>query len=1048
MDPQRARIQEDLRGLLSGDVQCDELLLQLYSSDASIYQVKPLAVICPRNAKDVVTCVQYAAENQLPIFGRGAGTGLAGESLGEGLVLDFSRYMTRILETSEETVRVQPGVIHAQLNRHLALRGRQFGPDPAMSQVTTMGSVVAIDGSGSHWLRYGSARRHVERLQMVLSDGTLMDVGRHEQARADDPLLRRRDLLLDLAQLCYRAADVIEQHQPHSRVNRCGYHLPGVLCDNQIDLPQLLTGSEGTLALFTEITVATQPLPGQRGVCLLLFESIDTAARAVLEILPFKPSACDILDRRHLSLARENDVRFDLLIPPETEALLLVEVEGDNIAEVRAHLAEIIARVQTELRLALGSRQVLDAEEVDLYWQLARKVVPTLYRLKGAARAIPFVEDMAVPPEMLPDFFSRMLGVLRRHQVTASLFGHAGHGQLHLRPFLDLADPADLERMRRLADELYAEVIDVGGTISGEHGDGLSRTSYLARQYGPLYDVFREVKRIFDPAGLLNPGKKISDDPNLLTKHLRTTGWEAISTNLRSGEESGAASVEGSSDLGDTPLSDRARTNGRGSLQSVEEAALGQNDTDAAPDASRGQRRLPTRQATSREMLGIVELQLNWTRQELTDAAVLCNGCGACRSQLPEVRMCPIFRLAPREEASPRAKANLLRGILSGTLPPNTVTREDFKQVADLCVNCHQCRLECPAHVNIPHLMTEAKAAYVAVNGLRPSDWLMARLDRLSALGCRVSWLANWAVSNRQSRWLLEKVLGIAQGRKLPQFAGQTFLRRSARRRLTRPGGRGGMRVALFLDVFANYHDTKLAEALVDVLEHNGVSVYVPPGQVPSGMTMISMGVIDRARKLAQRNVRVLAEAIRQGYHVVTTEPAAASCLVHEYPAIIEDDDARLVAENTSEACTYMWRLHQAGRLLLDMKPIGGTIAYHLPCHLRSLDVGSPGENLLRLIPGLTVTRVEKGCSGMAGTYGLKREHYRASLRAGFDLISSLRNPKFQAGTTECTSCKMQMEQGTTKPTIHPIKLLAQAYGLSGTTESLLSVRGRDLVIT
>jgi len=1002
MDPQRARIQEDLRGVLAGDVECDELLLQLYATDASIYQIQPLAVVCPRNTGDVVTCVQYAAENSLPIIARGAGTGLAGESLGEGLVLDFSRYMTRVLETGEDTVRVQPGVIHAQLNRQLARRGRQFGPDPAMSQVTTMGSVVAIDGSGSHWLRYGSARRHVERLQVVLSDGTLMEVGRQEQARADDPLVRRRDLLLDLGQLCYRAADLIEQYQPHSRVNRSGYHLPGVLNDNQIDLPRLLTGSEGTLALFTEITVATQPLPGQRGVCLLLFESLDAAARAVLEILPLEPAACDILDRRHLSLARENDVRFDLLIPPETEAMLLVEVDGENMAEVRSSLAEIIARVHTELRLALGSRQALDAEEVELYWQLARKVVPTLYRLKGAARAIPFVEDMAVPPEMLPDFFGRMLAVLRRHQVTASLFGHAGHGQLHLRPFLDLADPEDLDRMQRLADELYSEVIDVGGTISGEHGDGLSRTSYLARQYGPLYDVFREVKRIFDPPGLLNPGKKISEDPQLLTKHLRTAGPGDANGQA---EESGAAVA--------------AESNNR------QESA-----------------------AAVKETLGTVELQLNWSRQELTEAAVLCNGCGACRSQLPEVRMCPIFRLAPREEASPRAKANLLRGVLSGALPPNTVTREDFKEVADLCVNCHQCRLECPAHVNIPQLMTEAKAAYVAVNGLRPSDRLLARLDKLSALGCRVSWLANWGVSNRQTRWLLEKMLGIAQGRKLPQFAGQTFLRRASRRRLTRPGGRGGMRVALFLDIFANYHDTRLAQALVDVLEHNGISVYVPPGQVQSGMAMISMGVIDRARRLAQRNVRALAEAIRQGYHVVTSEPAAASCLVHEYPAILDDDDAKLVAENTSEACTYMWRLHQAGRLLLDMKPINGTVAYHLPCHLRSLDVGSPGENLMRLIPGLTVTRVEKGCSGMAGTYGLKREHYRASLRAGFDLIATLRDPKFQAGTTECTSCKMQMEQGTTKPTIHPIKLLAQAYGLSGSSESLLTIRGRDLVIT
>ena len=410
--------------------------------------------------------------------------------------------------------------------------------------------------------------------------------------------------------------------------------------------------------------------------------------------------------------------------------------------------------------------------------------------------------------------------------------------------------------------------------------------------------------------------------------------------------------------------------------------------------------------------------------------------------------MCPIFRLAPREEASPRAKANLLRGVLTGRLDAEIVASEEFKSIADLCVNCHQCRLECPASVDIPKLMTEAKAAYVAINGLRPTDWLLTRLDRVGALGCRFHRLANWAIENRAARFLLEKTFNIAFGRKLPRFSKQTFMRRAARRRLTRADRGGGERVLYFVDVFANYHDTELAEATVDVLEHNGVSVYVHPEQLQSAMAMVTLGAVEEAKKFARHNVAILAESIRQGFHVVTAEPAAASCLIHEYPNLLDDDDARLVAENTSEVCTYLWKMHQAGRMRLDLKPLNTVLAYHQPCHVRSLEVGSPGENLLKLIPGIAVHRIEKGCSGMAGTYGLKRQNYRSSLRAGFDLIASIREPRFQAGTTECSCCRIQMEQGTTKPTIHPVKLLAMAYGLIPPSRNPLSARGRDLVVS
>ncbi len=782
-------------------------------------------------------------------------------------------------------------------------------------------------------------------------------------------------------------------------------------------MAKLLVGSEGTLALITEATVRTQPLPAARGVALLFFDRLEAAASAALQAPPMGAVACDLMDRRLLTIAREADLRYEQLIPAATEAMLLVEFHGEQPADVRGPLEALVSRVQRQSHLAFDARTTTDEEEVEFFWQLPRRVVPMLYRLRGSERPLPFVEDIAVPPAELPEFLRRMQDTFKRHAVTASLFAHAGHGQLHIRPFLDLANPAHQELVHRLAEELYEEVFAVGGTISGEHADGLSRTPYVRRQYGRLYDAFREVKRIFDPHNILNPGKVVGDDPALLQKHLRVVG---------------IASPEGRTALDATTVGRTSR-----SVQLSDENNLEQVKRPVPPKPG----------DESPSPLNLVPL-LEWSQSDIARLARTCNGCGHCRTQSPEMRMCPIFRHEPTEEASPRAKANLMRAVLSGRLPPESLAGDEMKQVVDLCVHCHQCRLECPANVDIPKLMAEAKGQYVATNGLSMGDRLLARIDQLAALGSLASPLANWSVSNRQARWLIERMLGVAQGRKLPLFAKRSFLRMAQRRRLTRPDRRPGQKVLFFVDIYANWFDVQLAEAFIEVLQHNGVRVYVHPNQHPSGMHLVAMGVLDRARRLASRNVQLLSEAVRQGYTIVTTEPSAALCLKHEYPSLLDTDDARLVAENVREASTYLWRLHQTGKLELDLQPINATVGYHLPCHLRALEVGSPGENLLRLVPGLTVRRIEKGCSGMAGLYGLRQENYRASLRTGWGLISALRSTSVQAGTTECTACKMQMEQGTTKPTLHPIKLLALAYGRMPELADLLDARGEELVIT
>jgi Fe-S oxidoreductase len=702
------------------------------------------------------------------------------------------------------------------------------------------------------------------------------------------------------------------------------------------------------------------------------------------------------MDRRLLSIARESDPRFELLLPKEAEAMLLVERQGNDENEVRDQLQQLVGRLQRRKKLAFDSCTTFDEDERGLYWRLARRVIPTLYRLEGSKRPLPFVEDIAVPPDLLPDFLVRVQNIFKTHQVTASLFAHAGHGQLHIRPFLDLANTDDVRRMQELAAAVFEETLAVGGTISGEHGSGLSRTWFLKRQYGPLYDVFREVKRIFDPQNIFNPGKVVADAPQPPTKNLRT-----VTAQL--------------------PLAYLAH---HAEKEPSPPHTAEKNDTVPIP------------------------LQLVWKPEDVMYAARACNGCGRCRTQSPDERMCPIFRAAPAEEASPRAKANLMRAILSGKLEASNFETDELNRIAHLCVQCHQCRVECPASVDIPKLMAECKSQYVATNGLNSSDWYLSHLHRLSAWGCSFSRITNWAIQNRPMRWVFERLFGIAQGRKLPRLAARPFIQQAGRLRTPRRGRHNERKVLFFVDIYANWHDVDLANSLVNILEHNGVSVFVPADQVASGMNKVALGDVDGARRLAAINIPLLAEAVRQGYHIVASEPSAVLCLIHEYPSLLDDEEARLVAENTSEACTFLWRLHQEGLLELDFRPVHAALTYHQPCHLRALNVGTPGVNLLRLIPGLTVRPIERGCSGMAGTFGLKRENYRMSLRAGWPLISAMRDPSVQVGTTECSACRMQMEQGTSKPTIHPLKILALAYGLRPEFASLLNSSSEELVLS
>lgn len=372
-----------------------------------------------------------------------------------------------------------------------------------------------------------------------------------------------------------------------------------------------------------------------------------------------------------------------------------------------------------------------------------------------------------------------------------------------------------------------------------------------------------------------------------------------------------------------------------------------------------------------------------------------------------------------------------------------------MKRIADLCFNCKQCELECPANVNIPQMMIEAKAANVAEHGLDRAHWLLSRAHSFGAIGCALSWFVNWGLNNGTVRWLLERFVGIHRDRKLPLFARKPLLDSVPRELTEFPEGLSKDKpVVYFVDHFANYHDPELGRAFLAILAHNSVRVHVPEDQTVSGMAMISAGDLDAARKVAEQNVRELSELAREGVPIVCTEPAAALCLKYEYPRLLDHPDVQIVADQVVEATAFLAGLLAKEQLRTDFGPLKLTASYHTPCHLKALHQGSPILKLLERIPELEVFSVEKGCSGMAGAFGLTRENFETSLRIGHDLIEHMRTTDVTIGLTECSSCKLQMEQGSNSPTLHPIKLLALSYGLMPEIQTRLQRATKKLVVT
>ncbi len=523
MQKKPEQIGVDLAGQIKGDVHVDIFNRVAFSTDASIYQIFPQCVAAVRDEEDIQTVVRYARDNGLSVAARGAGSGVAGESLTNGIVIDVRRYMDRILETASDgsRVTVQPGVVLDDLNIHLAQYNKMIGPDPSSSNRAVVGGCLANNATGAHSLVYGHMDRFVERVRVVLADGTAAELVNSVKpmegdTRAESALARQ------CIQLLSSKEAIIEAAQPETDRNRSGYTIQSIVRDGSADLARLMAGSEGTLAIFTEITLRTVEIPRFKALIQLEFESFAALGRAVPLIVRCGPDACDLMDQTLMKMARQAYPRYRDVLPESCVAALLVEMTGDSWSQVRDKLGSVRMAVAD---LAVRSEDVFDLRRQQRLWKARKDAVPLLNREKGPAHPIPFIEDVSVDPARLDVYIESLERIGKKYNIPMAFYGHAGDGELHIRPYIDLSGDAGIAQMKAIAQEVFELAWSLGGSISGEHADGLIRAAFIRRQYGDeYYELLKGIKRIFDPEGILNPGKILNDDPDVMEKNLRIPG--------------------------------------------------------------------------------------------------------------------------------------------------------------------------------------------------------------------------------------------------------------------------------------------------------------------------------------------------------------------------------------------------------------------------------------------------------------------------------------------------------------------------------------------
>ena len=987
-----ADLQRDLEARLTGEVRFDAVSRALYSTDASVYRIAPLGVAIVRSREDMLAAIACARAHGVSITARGGGTSQAGQAIGSGLQLDTSRHFNRLLEVNvdERWARVEPGIVLDELNAKLAPHHLRFAPDISTASRATIGGMISNNSSGARSVRYGKTIDHVLDLHVALADESIA----HFQP------LQARDLNAACAAKthegeCYRTvrrlaarhADEIDRRYPKILRRVGGYNLDAFVRDARTDpvtagdgggdrgkgadydtdpfnLSRLIVGSEGTLGLIVEARLNLVPLPKAKAVLTIEYRDLLDALGDTPAILEHDPSAIEVMDHSILDHARENpalDAMRRAVMGDDCGALLCVELYDESDAALVPRLDRLEAAVHALGHASRTVRAETPADQARI-WKLRESSLGLSMAMKGDAKSISFVEDTAVAPERLRGFIERFLAIVRRHGTTAGVYAHASVGCLHVRPVVNLKTSDGVRQFEAIANEIADLVLEFGGALSGEHGDGLVRGPFMERMFGSeLYGAFRTIKRTFDPEGIFNPGKIVDAPP--LTANLRY----------------GPAYV--------TP------------------------DPPAAFDH------------TGHGGLG--------------RAVEMCSGVGACRKTLTGT-MCPSY-MATRDEAhSTRGRANALRQAMTGALGdggPRELGLGDrgVHDVLDLCLECRACKTECPTGVDMARFKSEFLYDYHRRYGTPLRARVLGKIHELSAVASRLAPALNPWLDNGLVRAMNELLFGIDRRRSLPAWAATT-LQKAWRARaddgsgLAAAGASRRMEVALFADTFTNYFDPDVGLAAADVLEAAGFGVRLGPDAC-CGRPLISQGLLDEARERAAFVVGQLHPIAATGTPIILLEPSCLSALIDDAPDLLRGE-AQRQAREVAAACAlfedYLERALEDGRAVLPMRAGPEQIVLHGHCHQKSLGLVAPARALLQRIPGATVTDLDSGCCGMAGSFGYAKEHFEISRQIGERvLLPAARSLGENAVLAAAgTSCRHQVHDFAQTEALHPAVIL------------------------
>lgn len=956
---------------LEGELHFDTVMRTLYATDASAYREMPMAVAIPKTTDDIRKLIAFARQHGHSLIPRTAGTSLAGQVVGNGIVVDVSRSFTRILELNkdEHWVRVEPGVIRDELNLFLKPHGLFFGPETSTANRAMIGGMVGNNSCGSNSVVYRSTREHLIEVNAILSDGTEATFKSvsldefHKKCEGDtleaSIYKTTRSLLGN-----YDNQSEIRKEFPKKSVERrnTGYAVdllvemaPFTAGGPDFNFCSLIAGSEGTLAFLTEIKLNVVPLPPREtGLLCVHFNSIDESLRANLIALKYNISASELVDHYILECTKNNieQLKNRFFVQGDPGAILVVEFTRNTRDEVirDAQLCE------AEMRAAgLGYHfPLLFGVDTKKIWTLRKAGLGLLGNLPGDEKAVPVIEDTAVDVNDLPAYISDFNDILKKHGLYSVHYAHAGSGEIHLRPIINLKTEDGNRLFRTIAEEIATLVKKYNGSLSGEHGDGRLRGEFIRQMVGEEnYRLLKEVKKAWDPEGIFNPNK-IVDTPPMNTMLRYTPGQK-------------------------TPA---------------------------------------------------FKTVFRYHNQDVLQHAEQCNGSGDCRkTQLSGGTMCPSYMATRNEKDTTRARANILREFLTHSDKLNRFDHKEIYEVMDLCLSCKGCKSECPSNVDVAKLKAEFLQHYYDANGVPFRSRLIAWFNATSAAGSVWPGLYNFFMTNATVSKLVKRMSGFAVDRSMPKLYKTTLRKWFSKRK---SAGKGGKKVYLFCDEFTNYNDTEIGIKAIQLLERLGYEVIIPE-HTESGRAWLSKGLLRNAKKIANKNISLLHALITSETPLIGIEPSAILTFRDEYIDLADDNNyekAKALAKNVLLIDEFIAREIEKGNISADsFTKEKKQIKLHGHCQQKALSSVDPSSKLLSLPENYTVEIIASGCCGMAGSFGYEKEHYDLSMKVGeLVLFPAVRNaPETTIIAAPGTSCRHQVKDGTGRKAKHPVEVLFEA---------------------